>query len=354
MKKTVLQVIFGFLTALEVNAQGLNSGLLGRFPFDGNLSDATGNIASGTATNATYGPDARNQPNAALRLTGTGEVAVEPNGLLDFGTTGNFTFSVAFRTLSSGTQAFFSNKGNFSANSSSTLSQGWSFGFDNSLVGKLYLDLVRDNFSNGTLALATQASFNDGLWHTAAVVVDRDSRQLLLFVDGTAQPLLFVTSNENYGAVVGTTFTLDRSYSQIVNLTPGYSLSQANVTRINNRFGLSYNGSLDEARFYNRALTAADVQTLHNLVLATARQRAARALMQVFPNPAPNGQLTVRVAPALHGAQLSVYTALGQQIRPAVIVDFAQETRLPGLAPGLYLLVARHEGQTLTQHFQVY
>ena len=338
-------------------AQTLSQGLLARFPFDNSLTDASGNMGSGTATNAAFGPDARNLPDAALRLAGTGEVAIEPAGLLDFGTTGSFTFSVSFRTLSSGTQAFFSNKGVSSATASATLAQGWSLGFDNSLVGRLYLDLVRDNFYNGTLALATQASFNDGRWHTAAVVVDRTSRQIRLFVDGTAQPLLFVTSNDYYGAVAGSTFTLASAYGPIVNLNPGYSQSQANTTRINNRFGLGYNGSLDEARFYNRALTAAEVQALSALVLAArTKARAADDLVQVYPNPAPGGQISVRLAPALQGASLAVYSALGRRMPvglssvPAGSVP--QSLRLTGLPAGWYVLVITGK-QTLSQRFQI-
>lgn len=85
----------------------LNSGLLGRFPFDNSLVNATGNLGN---TNVAYGADARSQANAALRLVGTGEAVIAPMGLLDFGTTGSFTYSVAFRTLALGTQAFLPTK----------------------------------------------------------------------------------------------------------------------------------------------------------------------------------------------------------------------------------------------------
>ncbi|RZL16015.1 MAG: T9SS type A sorting domain-containing protein [Hymenobacter sp.] len=340
MKKYLLLI---FATAsLSSHAQGtLNSGLLGRFPFDNSLVDATGNIGNASSANVAYGPDSHGQANTALRLTGTGEVAIEPNGLLDFGTTGSFTFSVAFRTLSSGTQTFFNNKGNYSANTSSTLSQGWSFGFDNTQVGRLYLDLVRDNFYNGSLAIATQATFNDGLWHTVALVVNRSTRQMQMVVDGTAQPLIFISTNPNYGAVSGTTFTLTSAYSQIVDLTPGYSYSYAGVMKINNRFGMSYNGWLDEARFYNRALTVAEVQTLSAQVLATLTAQEAAAQVQVAPNPVgAAAAFTVTLAQPVAASQLQVLDLLGRPVPVAIVVRQAgsRTYELSGLATGLYLL----------------
>ena len=340
MKKYLLLLLA--TASLSSHAQGtLNNGLLGRFPFDNNLVDAPGNIGTFSNTNVAYGPDSHGQANTALRLTGTGEVSIEPSGLLDFGTTGSFTFSVAFRTLSSGTQTFFNNKGNYSANTSSTLSQGWSFGFDNTQVGRLYLDLVRDNFYNGSLAIATQATFNDGLWHTAALVVNRSTRQMQLVVDGTAQPLVLLTTNPNYGAVSGATFTLASAYSQIVNLTPGYSYSQTNVMRVNNRFGLGYNGWLDEARFYNRALTVAEVQTLSAQVLATLTAQEAAAQVQIAPNPVGSAAaFTVTLTQPVAAGQLQVLDLLGRPVPVAIVARQAsgRQYELSGLAAGMYLL----------------
>lgn len=346
MKKFLLLALAAI--SLRASAQSsLASGLLGRFPFDNSLADVTSNIGPGSSSNVAYGPDAHGQANAALRLTGTGEVGVQPNGLLDFGTTGSFTFTVAFRTLSSGTQAFFSNKGystpgSSSSTSTSGLSKGWSMGFDNSLVGRLYVDLVRDNFSNGGLALVTQAnSYNDGRWHTAALVVNRSTRQFRLFVDGAAQPLAFVSYNPNYGTASGTVFTLSAAYSQLVDMTPGYSLNTSGTNTINNRFGLSYNGWLDEARFYNRVLTDAELQTLSAQVLATLNATAAAAQVQLFPSPAVAGApVAVQLAQPVVASQLRVLDVLGRVVPVSIAASRPGGTayELRGLPSGLYLL----------------
>lgn len=337
--KKYLPLVF-LAASFSGHAQGsLNSGLLGRFPFDNSLVDASGNFGNTSSANVAYGPDARNVANAALRLVSTGEVAVQPTGLLDFGTTGSFTFSTAFRTLSSGTQAFFSNQGVFStANPSS--SRGWSLGFDSRQVGKVFLNLVAASSANGDLGLATQASFNDGLWHTATAVVNRSTRQIRLFVDGVAQPLTYVSSRPNYGVVAGSTFTLDATAAMFVDLSPGYSQSASNVTSLNNRFGLGYNGWLDEARFYNRVLTDAEVQALSAQVLATLSAQAAAAQVQAFPNPAaPTAAITVQLAQAVASSQLQVLDVLGRPV-PATLTAQAggRAYALSGLATGSYLL----------------
>lgn len=330
-----------FLAAsLTSQAQGsLNSGLLGHFPFDNSLLDATSYLGNAGDTNVAYGTDARGLANAALRLVGTGEAVIAPRGLLDFGTTGSFTCSVAFRTLASGTQAFFTNQGTYTI-TDPTSSRGWSLGFDSRQVGKVFLNLVGTNSTNGGLGIATQASFNDGLWHTATAVVDRNSRQIRLFVDGTAQALTYVSSNPSYGVVSGSTLTLSSTASMFTDLSPGYSPSLRNTLGLYNRFGVGYNGWLDEARFYNRVLTDTEVQALSAQVLATLSAQAAATQVQAFPNPvATAAAVTVQLAQPVAVTQLRVVDVLGRPV-PAIITarTGGLSYELSSLQAGTYLL----------------
>jgi hypothetical protein len=224
-------------------------------------------------------------------------------------------------------------------------------GFDNARVGKVYLNLVGASSPNGALGLATQASYNDGLWHTAAAVVNRGTREIRVYVDGVAQPLTYVSSRPNYGTVTGSVFTLDATATMFVDLNPGYSPSTTGFLVDANRFGLGLNGSLDEARFYNRALSAADVQSLNAQVLATVAARTASAEVHCFPNPGRDGKLRVRFAQAPIGG--AFYTALGQRVYPALTAATATEWQVTGLAPGLYLLTAEVAGTRVTQRFQI-
>jgi hypothetical protein len=354
MKKYLLLILA--TASLNGYAQGtLNNGLLGRFPFDNSLTDATGNISNASSANVAYGTDSRSQANAALRLVGTGEASIDPAGLLDFGTTGSFTFSVAFRTLTSGTQAFFTNQGSYAATSNAD-SRGWSLGFDNAQVGKVFLNLVRTTSTNGGLGLATQASFNDGAWHTAVAVVNRSTRQIRLFVDGTPQPLTYVSTNPTYGAVSGSTFTLGTTATMFVDLSPGYTLSLLNVSRLNNRFGLAYNGWLDEARFYNRVLTDAEVQSLSAQVLATLSAQETTALVQVAPNPASAGTaFGIVLAQPLAASQLQVMDMLGRPVSARIMAQQpgGLSYELSGLATGSYLLHVRLPQGVAVRHIQV-
>ena len=356
MKKHLLLLLLTASLSSRVQAQGnLNAGLLARFPFDNSLADVTGNMGTTTGTNVVYGADAHNLANAALRLTSDGEAMIQPTGLLDFSTTGSFSFSVAFRTLSSGTQAFFSNQGTYSVKEDNT-SRGWSLGFSSTQVGKLYLNLVRDYSDNGGLGLATQASFNDGLWHTATVTIDRSTRQVRLYVDGTAQTLAIVSPRPNYGTVSGSTFTIDATASMFVDLSPGYTRDQTKFITPNSRFGLGYNGWLDEARFYNRVLTTAEVQALSAQVLATLSPQAAAQQVQLAPNPASaTSVVAIQLLQPVAASQLRVFDMLGRAVpvRLTTRQPSATAYELTGLAAGSYVLQVRLPEGTAVRRFQV-
>lgn len=337
--KKYLPLLF-LAASLTSQAQGsLTNGLLARFPFDASYTDVTGNFELGDMASLSFGPDARGQAAAALQLSGTGQLAVQPGGLLNFGTTGSFSFSVAFRTLASGTQSFFSNQGLYTVGMAGS-SRGWSLGFDSRQAGKVFLNLMGINSTNGGLGLATQASFNDGAWHTVVAVVDRTSNTVRLYVDGTAQPLTYVSSNPTYGTVAGSTFTIGNTASAFVDLSPGYSLTQPNTIGLYNRFGLDYNGRLDEARFYNRVLTAAEVQALSAQVLATLSAQVAATQVQAYPNPvAPAAAVTVQLAQPVAAAQLRVVDVLGRPVLANFVARLGGTSyELSGLKTGTYLL----------------
>lgn len=337
MKISTLLGLATGLLSYSAQAQGsLNTGLLGRFPFDNTTAEATGNMSLNSATNIAYGPDAANRANAALRLSSNGEVWITPNGLLDFGITGNYSFSVGFRTISSATQAFFTNQGS-SATSGNTNAQGWFLGFDNSQVGKVYFGLGGNAAQGNGIGLSTQGNYNDNAWHTAAVVVDRSANRIQLFVDGVAQQLVNNSPNPNFGSVSGTLFTFGLQGRTVTNANPGTSSTITGFQAVVNRFGLGFNGSLDEGRFYNRVLTTAEVAALHTQVLASVAERRGEALLQLFPNPAPNGTTaTLRLAAPTAAANIQVLDALGRPVAVVLTPRSSTEFAVAGLRPGMY------------------
>ena len=338
MKLFTLSVLAATLLAYSAQAQGsLNTGLLGRFPFDNATTDATGNMSVNSAPNIAYGPDAANRANAALRLSATGEVWITPSGLLDFGITGDYSFSIGFKTISSATQAFFTNQGS-SATAGNSNAQGWFLGFDNSRVGKVYFGLGGNAAQSNGIGLSTTATYNDNAWHTAAVVVSRSSNRIQVFVDGVAQALVNNSPNPNFGSVSGTVFSIGAQGTAISNASPGTSTSTAGGQAVINRFGLGFNGSLDEGRFYNRALTAAEVASLNGQVLATVAERRGETQLQLFPNPAPAGSkaATLRVATPVAPGSIRVFDALGRATAATVVAISPTEFVVAGLVPGVY------------------
>ena len=339
MKIFTLSALAATLLTCSAQAQGsLNTGLLGRFPFDNAPTDATGNMGVNSATNVAYGPDAGNRTNAALRLGANGEVWITPNGLLDFGITGDYSFSIGFKTISSATEAFFTNQGS-SATAGNSNAQGWFLGFDNSRVGKVYFGLGGNAAQGNGIGLSTTTTYNDNAWHTAAVVVSRSTNRIQVFVDGVAQAIVNNSPNPNFGSVSGTVFTIGAQGMAISNASPGTSASTTGAQAVINRFGLGFNGSLDEGRFYNRALTATEVASLNSQVLATVAERRGETQLQLFPNPTAGGQgLTLRVAAPVAASSIGVFDALGRRTAVTVVAASPTEFAVAGLAPGVYSL----------------
>ena len=341
MKISTLVFLAGTFLSGAAHAQStLADGLLGRFSFDNTTADATGNMGVNSATNAAYGPDAANRPNAALRLSSNGEVWITPNGLLDFGIIAPYSFSIGFRTISPATQAFFTNQGS-SVTSGNTNAQGWFLGFDTSQAGKVYFGLGGNAAQGNGIGLSTAANYNDNAWHTAAVVVDRTNNRIQLFVDGVAQQLVNNAINPNFGSVSasGTVFNVGLQGRTTLNASPGTSAATTGGSGAISRFGLGFNGSLDEGRFYNRALTPTEAAALHSQVLATVAERRGEALLQLFPNPAPAGTAaTLRLAAPAAAASIDVLDALGRPVAATLTPLGTSEYGVSGLRPGVYSL----------------
>ena len=90
------------------------------------------------------------------------------------------------------------------------------------------------------------------------------------------------------------------------------------------------------------------------VVTATAKQLAEAAL-QLYPNPTPDGKLTLTLTTAHQAVQLSVLNALGQVVYRAVVpassAAATQPLDLSALSTGVYLLRATTAEGTATRRF---
>ncbi len=192
------------------------------FPFSGNAFDASKNGYSGTVYNATLSDDRFGSPQEAYSFNGNSSyIGFPSNPALAF--TGDFTLAAWVRsTRSSGFQGIVSyeNSGKY----------GYGLclrtdGLPSAWIG---------NGSTWEFAYGSDAIRGDGKWHHLAAV--RRSGVLHFYLDGVAQ---------------GVTTAHPVAYSG------SYALIGKHV-HPDQYFG----GSIDDVRFYNRALSDAEVNTL--------------------------------------------------------------------------------------------
>jgi hypothetical protein len=234
-----------------------NLGLVGLWSFDG--SDITDKVydRSGNADDATFVGGATSSAKVlgrigqALRFDGVDDyvTAADPgSGVLDFGT-GDFSYSIWVNAASTltGTTYVFAKGINGT-------------GYDVSFVTDT---VIRVTITDGTHISTKQFnSITPGGWHNIVVVAPRsDSTGPFLYYDGVRQSCT---------GSCGTDFT-----------TVG-NVSNSNAITIGQRGaenpGNYFQGSVDDVRIYNRALSAADVKKLYNSGSAKANKSNAGAL----------------------------------------------------------------------------
>jgi trimeric autotransporter adhesin len=219
--KILLTIAFIFLFLKnEIYSQAPTNGLIAYYPFIGNANDASGNgrngVLSGGVTSAT---DRFGNPNQAYAFNGSnGSIDVNNWNIL----TGNSprTMMVWFKmTLPNTIRQYFLAWGPY-GNSASSVIGAFS-------DGRYHIGFM--GYAND-LWVINQFQYYDNQWHLIAVTFDGNN--LSIYLDG-----VFATSK---------TTTLNTSSTKLT---------------IGNRLGTDFfNGSLDDIRIYNRALTTNEIQ----------------------------------------------------------------------------------------------
>jgi uncharacterized delta-60 repeat protein len=218
----------------------ITTGLLGHWQFDANATDASGNNYSGTLTNG-----ALIDTTAGTNKEGAGKLSLDGvNDYVDLS-----THRANFTSLTQGTVAMWIK----TTDTSAELFSLSDVADNNSLAalwvtasGKIGFDVWENNAN--LLQVDSVANINDGQWHHVAVTVGASGNKL--YIDGVQASVTYVAGN-----AASTTF--------FANVT-GVDVMQ--IGRNSNSGGgrLYYTGLLDDARVYNRALTAADIALLAN------------------------------------------------------------------------------------------
>ena len=200
----------------------------GTWHFDEGAADASPNATDGTVHNGTFGPGAAGK---AVQLNGNGDVTMGPSPVFDTGT-GSFSAAAWFRTTTNGQII--------------THGQGYGLGVTNGKLTARIGDIA---------ATTTGGGLADGNWHHAALVLDRATQRLALYIDGDAASL----TSTGCGTVV--TLALD------VTSCPASGDSADPFV-----VGTGLTGAVDEVEFRRFALPADQIG-----VMAGANQLAVDA-----------------------------------------------------------------------------
>jgi gliding motility-associated-like protein len=221
-------LVFG---VVSVNAQIPTNGLIAYYPFSGNANDASGNGFNGTVIGAILTTDRFGNANSAYSFNGTNNyITVPDNNTLDIGTS-DYTLSAWIKTSSA-------INGRIISKGSTNCSTGYMMRTNGANVWTENAVQPTCNFFTGSTKV-----INNNVWHCVTVVVSR-STSVQIFVDGVLDKS--IVSN-NVSSNLSNTFDLRIG----INETP---VSAAEW----------FNGSIDDIRMYNRALTSIEVGLIYN------------------------------------------------------------------------------------------
>ena len=211
-----------YLLGLHSHAD-LTTGLVAYYPFDGNASDMSGNDHHGTVNGTTLGTDRHGLAGKAFNF----------DGVDDYINIGNFPLTDFTFNSWVNIEAVNTNNLNAILSRMGTAYQGFEF----SVEPDSTLKLLTGNgsgwshlFSNDTLGV------NEWISLTATA----EANQFKIYINS----ILVLSNNSSH-----------------VNSTDDTLIG----TRTNAANGGHFNGSIDDVRIYNRALSAVEVQALHDL-----------------------------------------------------------------------------------------
>ncbi len=222
--------------SLQLNAllQLLTSnGLIAYYPFSGNASDESGNGNSGTVTSAVLTTDRKGIANSAYYFNGSNSLITVPHNasLNALPLTVNLWFKTNQNTGGGG-YAFVTKYYNTSGN-------GWTVSFIT--PSGLFKGQYLNNNNLGSVFAYSKSPVNDNYWHMVTVIYSLTGENV--YIDNK-----LVASEIWIGTIGASTSTRNMLIGKVDD--PGTNTY--------------YNGSLDDIRIYNRALTSAEVAVLYN------------------------------------------------------------------------------------------
>ncbi len=222
-------------------------------------SSGNNNTGSLSATNVVWAPG---KINSGLSFSAK-YVNMNTPATLEFN---NTSFSIVSWFNSTSTA-----NGRFVSSGLNSYAAGFQLGLNTICTGCVGGGLGANGTAANAVFFSTTATFNDGNWHQAVMIVDQTAKTAQIYVDGVAQTL----SGQDCGTVSGTTdnfsaCSLANTYSTTEPFTLGAYHSGSTVLQ-------PFTGSLDEVRVYGSALSSAQVLNQYTNDINAFSEYAANA-----------------------------------------------------------------------------
>ena len=220
-----------------------DSNLVAHWPFDaGSTRDVSGNNNDGVGSGITPTSDRFGRHNDAYQFDGVGDrISIANSPTLQIGTS-DYTIAAWIRTTAAGSDGRVFSKGSWNCTTGYMMRLG---GGD-----KIHLE----NASNGWCMVNVDSNtpLTDGAWHFVAGVVDRDVGAAI-YIDGA----------------LDATQEIDTSFANLSNdRNPTIGVADEQV-QVSPEF---FNGTIDDVRIYNIALSPGEVRALYSTERKTSVQ----------------------------------------------------------------------------------
>ena len=333
MKKTILYAAALLMSATTI-AQIPTAGLVAHYPFNGNANDESANSNNGVVNGATLTTDRFGNANSAYNFDGVDDYIEVPHSSalsLDSNTMSiSFWTNVAIWPIANEMEDYLFSKQSGVGNSQSGFHVYVHGG--NNVLPKSFTYRYR----NGTSSNWGAASYSDSAYavnkwyHVVSSIDDSTGR---LYVDGNLV-------KSDISTVLGTNSS---------------SLIMGNLSNYQGYF----NGTIDDVRIYDKAITKEEVSSLYNegvcfktvnvtdtltiylsqVITSVNEVSQAATTVKVYPNPTAQN-LTVEIdnPSNLSGVTLKVLNAQSVEVHNEAVTGSTQAIDVSGWSAGVYFL----------------
>ncbi|TNE78348.1 MAG: T9SS type A sorting domain-containing protein [Bacteroidetes bacterium] len=305
LKNLITLSAFGILTSIGANAQDLSAGLKVYLKFDGNIADSSGLGNNPLSQSGSYTNDKFGNSGSALRLNSSNSESlfIADNSILS----AQYTVScwVKMESLpSTNDQMVISSLGGNTKESGLSMTNnyyGYS-GWGNYTTSQ-----------NSSYAYANGTLPNTGEWHHLISV--RDNNSIKLYVDGTLQSSFSASESTIYsGGNLGLFIGKRADNSAFANI------------------------SIDEYRYYSRAISSTEVQILYSISNEVNTPNVLS--IHSFPNP-NTGTFTLQHENVKPLSEFKIFNIAGIELTDATIEATEGQAKISIHSKGIYFVEVR-------------